>query len=429
MLRSPRRRHNGEINARGDASGEQAFLLTVARAYAMTEPEGSVSERLAAIAPRITSWERVARLLNIHRCRALAYEVLKPAEVRDSGCIPEDFFAELREWYGAMFVRAALERSTLHRVLGAFQKAEIPVLYIKGMALGTWLYGDPALREHDDIDFLAPAGMTAEIDQVLKQLGYTSGYRPPLYPGELPGMASYLDPQGGLSIDLSFDPLYVFGESLASRRRSFETWWSRRQYLTIGSESVPAPGAEDQFVQLARHLQFHGYFRTNWAVDVLLLLHRYGNALDWPLIAREASAVGIAGGLYRTLEILSATYSVAIPRPAAALLRPNAAARAMHRRVWPDGLAVPRERPLKNQEGTPILPRFITPRGVHPVAGLMLFLLDSRRKQTVTYLVHRALPPRSWLRERYGRGMYPVLLRKHLRDLRKLRQQVQQSRR
>src|SRR5690606_27690476 len=118
----------------------------------------------------------------------------------------------------------------------------------------------------------------------------------------------------------------------------------------------------------ARHLQFHGYFRINWWVDLILLLRRNDATLDWDLVAREAARHGVSGGLERTLEMVTAIYGLktrSLLSPRSWSTRPT---RALHRRIWPTELAVPSLRPSPEQQGTPVAPRFLSPGGVHPVA-------------------------------------------------------------
>jgi hypothetical protein len=341
---------------------------------------------------------------------------------------PDEFVAAKRAWYGDSFARSVMEPATIARIHAAFAENGIPALSIKGYILGAWLYEDPAVREHDDIDFLLPQDMRDQADSLLVRLGFIAGYRPPLYPGELPGTATYTNSNGGMPVDLSFDPLQLFWQSAEQQRASFEGWWSRRRSLTLGRDHTHFPGPEDQFLQLARHIQFHGYFRTNWAVDLLLLLRRFGSEMDWHLAAAEATCHGIMSGVNRTLEILESVYSIERPEGARSAFHAGSAVRVLHRRIWPDELTIPQERPTKSQEGTPIVPRFLSPGGVRPVSGLALFALDQRRGRYLLYLGQRVLPPRVWLRETYGEGSYPRLLREHWRGLRALRRRVRSKR-
>jgi hypothetical protein len=407
---------------------EQAVVMAVARAYALGENPRTTRETLGCLAQHGVNWPRVDMLLHVHRISSLTYAVVRQPPVLDSGIFPDEFIATKREWYGNSFARSVMEPAAISRLQAAFAGAGIPALSIKGYILGAWLYEDPAVREHDDIDFLVPQDMRDQADALLVGLGYVPGYRPPLYPGELPGMANYASPDGGLPIDLSFDPLQLFWQTVAQRRATFDGWWSRRLILPLGKHQTCIPGPEDQFLQLARHIQFHGYFRINWAVDLLVLLRRFGADLDWQLAAAEAARFGIVSGVNRTLEILESVYAFDRPDGAVSAFRTGPVTRTLHRRIWADELTVPQERPTRSQEGTPIAPRFLSPGGVRPVSGLALFALDQRRARYLRYLGQRIIPPRAWLRETYGHGSYPHLVKHHWSELRALRRRVRSRR-
>jgi hypothetical protein len=407
---------------------EQAIVMTVARAYALGEDPRTTRDTLSCLARQGVSWSRLDTLLHVHRISSLTYAVLRQPPVLESGIFPDEFIATKREWYGNSFARSVMEPRAISRLQSAFTDAGIPALSIKGYILGEWLYDDPAVREHDDIDFLVPQDMRDQADDLLVGLGFTPGYRPPLYPGELPGMANYTNPAGGMPIDLSFDPLQLFWQTIAQRRATFDGWWSRRLTLPFDRGLTYIPGPEDQFLQLARHIQFHGYFRVNWAVDLLLLLRRFGAEMDWELAAAEAARFGILSGVNRTLEILESAYGIQRPEHARPAFNAGWAVRTLHRRIWPDELTIPQERPTKSQEGTPIAPRFLSPGGVRPLSGLALFALDQRRTRYLLYLGQRIFPPRSWLRDAYGEGSYPRLVKHHWGELRSLRRRVRSRR-
>lgn len=408
-------------------TGADGRRLLWAMAYAVAH-DLAPSEAAALMGPAaapITSWEGFGRLLRAHRCGTLAYHLLQQPEVRAACDPPEATIAALRVAYTTAFARVAMEPAILDRLLAALDDAEVPALAVKGLAVGAWLYPDPVLREHLDIDLLAPPSRAAAVEAVLTGFGYRRAYEPPLYPGERAATVDYGHPAGGLHIDVAYDPLRLFWTDPSGEDALFERWWQRRQALPVGGYRLPTLGPEDQFMQLARHLQFHDYFRVNSFLDLLLLIRRQGERLDWELVGREAADAGIGGGLFRTLELAERLYGVAAPAGRRAL-RPGFPVRALHRRIWGEELAAVRDRPAA--AGNPMIPRFLSLRGPHPVAGLALHALDRHRARTLRYLVQRLLPPPAWLRQTYGGEdggrRYPGLLRRHWRHLGRLRRQV-----
>jgi hypothetical protein len=407
------------------SEGDRAFVWAVAHAAAHELPDRAAAPVLERAAAGVDSWSVVMDLLRVHRCETLAYRILTMPAVRAACEPPESIVRGLRNWYRQTFERIAFEPRVVAGLLSELATAGVPALAIKGLVVGAWLYDDPVLREHDDIDLLVPEALAASAHSILTDIGYEAGYRPPLFPLESPGGADYRHPGRELHVDLSFDPWLLFWRNEAAHRDLFDTWWARRQDIEIGGYRLPTLGPEDQFIQLARHLQFHDYFRANMWVDLGRLLHRHGDRLDWDIVGRDARAFGIHGGLYRTLELLARGLAVTVPDAAADAMRPSWPVRRLHRSIWEDDLAGIRERPPI--AGRPIIPRFLSPGGPHVVAGVVLHTLSPSRGRTLQYLVRRYVPPQDWLRSVYmdtGRRSYPALLRHHWQQLAELRRRV-----
>jgi len=407
-------------------AGDRAFVQNLLRAFVSTTPATESAAALGDAARAISSWLAVERLLQVHRSTAIAYRLLSQPAVMKSCAVPPETLERLRALYVSTFTQVASEPKLFRLLLDDFRKNGVPILFIKGLVIGTWLYDDPVLREHDDVDLLIPMDRAADAHALLTDMGYAGAYRPPLYYGEAPATADYVRGPNELQVDLSFDPLRIFWPA-ETERDPFSGWLARQQTVSIAGCPIPTLGPEDQFVHLARHLQFHDFFRANWFVDMLLLLRRYGSQLDWPLIGDIAREYGLQGGLYRTLEMAELLYDAEIPPAAWRELRPNTVVRYLHRTIWPETIAVPHDGPRSG--GSPIGPRFISPRGIHPFAGMILLGFDRNRARHAQYLFRRVLPPKSWLRTTYAASgeddrSYASLLLRHWRELRNLRRSV-----
>lgn len=69
-------------------------------------------------------------------------------------------------------LRAAQHREIAAEAVAALGIAGIPVLLLKGISYGGWLYADPAERPMTDVDLMVPAGEHARAVDVLAALGY-----------------------------------------------------------------------------------------------------------------------------------------------------------------------------------------------------------------------------------------------------------------
>lgn len=381
------------------------MFLAILGAFVYDGSAGDAAARLQSAAADLSSWDAVEQLLKIHGCSLIAYHLFSSPEVRAACQPPETLMASLRKRYAAAFAQVYAAAPILQELALAFANAGVPALAIKGPSVGAWLYGDPALREYCDFDFVVPEARARTVHALLTDLGYhcvEDPFRsPPLYGGASLRSATYTGPKG-MNVDLRFDPLRILWKSRGTRAELFNRWWERRLQIDVNGVQLDTPGPEDQFMFFARHLQAHEYARAKWIVDILLLLRRCGADLDWQAIGREARAYGIQGGLYRTLEVLDRVYGAQIPEEAWAALRPNIAVRALHRRVWPDAKVTPSIHQDVSDNPTPLNLRPGRLRETRQLYALALFLVDQNRAQNVAYLARRMFPPRAWLRQTYA---------------------------
>jgi hypothetical protein len=420
--------------ARGTGSpppraGGRALLWALAYAVAHDLDPVATAALAACHAPAATDWPAFSRLARTHRCETIAYRLLTLPEVRAACAPPDGVIAGLRQRYSSAFVRLAMEPAFVVGTIDALAAVGVPALAVKGLAVAAWLYPDPVLREHLDVDLLAPAAAAGAVGRVLGDLGYAPAPQPPLFPGEQPATVDYRRADGGWHIDVTYDPLRLFWLPADGGAALFERWWARRQLVAVGGHELPTLGPADQFAHLARHLQFHDYFRVNSFLDLLLVLRRHGPNIDWEMVGREAADLGIAGGLHRTLELARSVYDIEAPPAAWRALRPRPAIRLLHRRIWDDALPTVQTRPAA--AGRPIVPRFLSLRGPRSLSGMMLHALDRRRWRTVRYLAQRVAPPIAWLRAAYGdestptlAATYVVLVGRHWRAMGRVRGEI-----
>lgn len=108
-----------------------------------------------------------------------------PASLRDA----------CREHAKGLALAELARRAELRHVLAALARADIPLLVLKGTALGQWLYPAPYLRESSDVDLLFASRADAErAAAVLAARGYTAPFAPGRFAHELACRAG--DPRG-----------------------------------------------------------------------------------------------------------------------------------------------------------------------------------------------------------------------------------------
>lgn len=79
-------------------------------------------------------------------------------------CLQGDMFAAAAE--------SSLKQASLRTILGAFSEEGIPLVLLKGAALGLTVYDDPAWRTMSDIDIWVQDANMGDAARVMAELGY-----------------------------------------------------------------------------------------------------------------------------------------------------------------------------------------------------------------------------------------------------------------
>jgi Uncharacterised nucleotidyltransferase len=278
---------------------EYELLLACARPALDHEPE------LSSILVRPLDWDRVLRLAERHR--------LLPAlnsAVHGRNDVP----ASIRSAIVARFERH--ERKVLRftaelvRILRQFDRHRINVLAHKGAALGQLLYGDPAMRQFGDLDFLVRAADLGRARSALTELGYAPKLQ--LSPRQ---EKEYL--RSGYE--------HVFG--LGTERNLVEVQWqivphfyaidfdiealfSRSVELDLNGLRMRALCDEDQMLVLCVHAAKHEWVQLGMLRDIATLAL---SDLDWEWIIAEARRLGIVRILAVSLQLASNLFALHVP--------------------------------------------------------------------------------------------------------------------
>ena len=198
-----------------------------------------------------------------------------------------------REVHQAMVVQAA----TVH-VLGALDRAEVPALVYKGVALAARTTGDPTARGGGDVDLLVHPDDVEAAHRTLLAADCTfhASYSPA--PGsELWPVARYVNPElpywwRGVSIDLHWR-VDLAPQAFAV---PFDALWQRRTEVRLTGHHVPTLDDIDALLVTAVHGTKERWRRLRWVVDVV----RQAAAVPedaWPDVLARARASGSEASL------------------------------------------------------------------------------------------------------------------------------------
>lgn len=254
------------------AAGADPENSALARLAAALHPSDPHPDRVSAAGENVAL--EAVRVAKEHRVSALLSRTLDRAGRLES--LPENVRVALRrdvlEQAGA---RAQLDEVASGAAAALIPRG-IPFLFLKGAALGTLTYGDPALRAMTDVDLLVRA---TDLDRSLEAL-VASGFRGPSATERAFWEDSYYNlpvgaPDGRGSVEIHW--------SIAQpgrQRPDIDGLFARRRDFTQHGLAVAALGPADLFLHQALHLSYH-YFepRLVWIHD-LALLHRADPPVD-----------------------------------------------------------------------------------------------------------------------------------------------------
>ncbi len=281
-------------------------------------------------------------------------------------------------------------------LLRHFDAAGVPVIPLKGLALGEMLYPDPALRPSSDLDLLIRPETLLRVDGLLRDVGYRR--LPDAHSWDFDvayDRATLYEGPSGVRVDLHWgllsDPRYSWNE------REGLTVWDRAVRIRVAGEKALGLCPEDLLLYLALHLAVHhGLAGLLWYWDLFLVMDRWAGALDWQAVVERASRWQVRAALYFALLGLELFFG------------PSAPASVMGR-VKPRG-------PRAATVGY-----LLRHRGAHrrsQLEHLIALLLVDRSRDLLAPVRDVLCPPPDWVRARYE-GAGPSLLMQYLAHYRR----------
>lgn len=287
---------------------EWVLLLWCAR----VSPDTLQSRRIEALLHKDLDWQYLVRTARRHSVMPLLYQslvTLCPTEV------PEAPLNQLRQHFHNNARRNFFLTGELFRCLHELNSHSIPAIPYKGPVLAASAYGDFALRQFDDLDFLLHEGDILRA----KALLIAQGYRPELHLNKVQEMA-YLRSQSAHKLVRDEETLIVelhwrITEDYFSFPLDPEQLWERLEPVSLAGKEVQTLSAEDLLLILCVHGTKHCWERLGWICDVARLIHVCAE-LDWDWIIQQAVALGaermLLLGVFLAHKLLGATLPAVI---------------------------------------------------------------------------------------------------------------------
>jgi hypothetical protein len=236
----------------------------------MWPPSDRRTEAIRTATARPLDWSRFLRVANRHQMVGLVHHGL--TQVRPD--VPPEIVREI-DAKAATLVRENLEmaRESL-RLQQLFDDADLPVLFIKGVALGVLAFGNLGLRSAQDIDLLVAYETLPAATALILGAGYRRFNPPPDISDErlrllmpLRKDLGFVHQATGLRIELHWR---LFLNPHAMAETSIITGSQVVALATAGR--LRTLGEDDLFAYLCMHGAIHWWNRLKWLADINAML-------------------------------------------------------------------------------------------------------------------------------------------------------------
>ena len=221
----------------------------------------------------------------------------------------------------------------LERIAAEFNKADVPLMALKGGALYLTLYEQPDERPMADLDLMV---RPEDIDKALPLLEGVGGIRGeplvredffPRFHYELEYTVGTVYP---VKIDVHVRPFRPlrYSQSVPSN-----ALWDEAEPVSIGRSTILVPSVEGMLIHLAAHAAIHGCTRGKWLEDITRWIDRYEARIDWGGVLAKAQSWNLALPVREGLSRVQHEYGTVCP--------PEVSVRLSRLRVgWRDRLAL-----------------------------------------------------------------------------------------
>lgn len=201
--------------------------------------------------------------------------------------MPSSTLDDLAEAYCRVSSGNAAALDQFHALATLFERARIPFVVLKGLAVLLQLYGIRGTRPLSDVDLLVHEADLGTIDHILTEAGYTR---------QIDGNPCYASPGNSLAFDLVTSLWYLDEPGLA------ELWANARPQI-LHPHTVSLLAADDLLIHLTAYAVIHrGALTPAWEQDLRLLLLR--ETIDWTAVTRKARQYSLSVPLLYGLTYL-----------------------------------------------------------------------------------------------------------------------------
>jgi len=282
---------------------EWSVLLAACSVIPATEKH----RRLRSLLQQPIRWKFLLDLADRHGTSQLLHQSL--AGIAES--VPGDEMRSLQQSHQLNVHKALRLSGELIRVLDHLSSLRIEAIPYKGLALAETLYGDIALRQSGDIDLLIRPQDFSRVREAVRELGFT-----PHTSLSEAQQCAYLESGYECSFDGTAGPnLLEVQWAIQPRFYAIDFdmpgLFQRAATVSVAGQSMRTLSNEDLFLVLSAHAAKHVWGRLIWLCDLARLMTLPN--LNWPWIASQARALGVARILNVSMLMANGLLGAGIP--------------------------------------------------------------------------------------------------------------------
>lgn len=190
----------------------------------------------------------------------------------------------------------------LELVLRAFNRANIPVMLLKGAALNLATYPRRDLRPMSDLDLLVRHADANRAREVLESIGCTRGaplLRDDFFPRYYYETEYFTASKRPARIDLHARPFRPLRYACTVNEHEF---WHGAARVACGSATALIPRPEVMFIHLAAHAAFHGCARLIWLYDLRRFLTQHDDRINSANVAALGQRWSLSAALHHAVQ-------------------------------------------------------------------------------------------------------------------------------
>jgi hypothetical protein len=285
--------------------------------------------RLTELVAQPLDWAFLQQLANENGLLPLLHEHLTEAA---TGSIRPDVLKQISQANRESALRGLLLTSELLRILDAFRQRGIPAIPYKGPVLAARVYGNPSLRQFEDLDIVTPQRFMPEVYEAMQGLDYQARLPRERFVAEgsqaIPGEYVFVQRENKAMVELHTEwtlrhfPVPPDIERMIGRAILVPIDHNHRE--------VTAFATQDALLMLAVHGAKDFWARLVWVADVAEMVKQSPD-IGWEELLAEARKLRVTRMLNLSLSLAREILDLTLPPEIVSQIEADATVRRLTR--------------------------------------------------------------------------------------------------